>query len=156
MRSTYRSQIADLSVVFDSPAETVFDYLVDPEMRPEWQASLRRIDDFMPAGRRPGGTGTTWTDVTVVPCLAPRMEVTDDEPYERWTEIGGWWFVDASLTLQVTARDDGRTRVDVAAFLTVPIALAPGISILRRLTPRALRDDLERAARILDSDEHGR
>ena len=32
-------------VRFGVPVEVAFDYLVDPHHRPEWQSSLRRVED---------------------------------------------------------------------------------------------------------------
>ncbi|MFW0785866.1 SRPBCC family protein [Gordonia sp. CPCC 206044] len=153
MRQTYRARIADVSVLFESPADVTFDYLVDPEMRPEWQSSLQRIDRFAPVGRRPGGAGTTWTDVTVIPGVAPRMEVTEEMPPRTWTEIGRWWFVDARLTLDLNARSDRSTLVGAQVFVTVPVGLMPCVAPLKRVAPRVVHDDLDRAAAILGSDQ---
>ena len=96
----------------------MFDYLTDPRNRAQWQSSLRRVDDVAELGDRPGDVGTSWTDVTVVPGVAPRLEVTACEPPRLWREIGTWRSVDAVLTLELDDRDGG-TDVRAQAILTV-------------------------------------
>ena len=48
-------------VRFDVPADVAFDYLVDPHRRPEWQSSLRRVEDVGTGAPR---VGQRWVDVT--------------------------------------------------------------------------------------------
>ena len=144
--STVRRAVADVSVSFDAPPDEVFDYLVDPANRPQWQASLRAIADLMPLGDRPGDVGTSWTDVTVVPGVRPRMEVVRSARPQRWVEIGQWRFVDAALVLTVDRATDGSTTVGARAVLTLPIVLAPVFIPLAVVVPPAVRLDLRSAA----------
>ncbi|WP_324290148.1 SRPBCC family protein [Gordonia sp. SL306] len=134
---------------FAASPTTTFDYLVDPENRPRWQSSLRRIEDLSPVGDRAGGTGTSWRDITLVPWVRPHLEVVECAAPLRWREIGRWWFVDASLSLAVSALPDGRTEVRARAYLTVPLVLAASALALKMLAPSALRADLHLAASIV-------
>ncbi|MGC4963496.1 SRPBCC family protein [Gordonia sp. DT101] len=149
MSPTRRVLIADVTVPFAAPPATTFDYLVDPENRPHWQSSLRRIEDLSPVGNRPGDTGTSWTDITFVPWVRPLLEVAEYADPMRWREIGRWWFVDASLSLAAEALPDGRTDVRARAYLTVPLILLPPTLALKILSPCALRADLRSAASIV-------
>ncbi|WP_238419468.1 SRPBCC family protein [Gordonia sp. 'Campus'] len=148
MLSPARVTVIDSVVAFDAPIDVVFDYLADPANRPEWQSSLRRIDDLRQVGDRAGGVGTSWTDVTVVPGVSPRMEVTACEPGRVWREIGRWRSVDAVLTLTFEEREGG-TDVHAEAVLTVPAVGGLVLSATRWPAARAVRADLDRAARIL-------
>jgi uncharacterized protein YndB with AHSA1/START domain len=133
-------------VRFAVPAEVAFDYLVDPANRPLWQSSLSRVEDV--TGEV--GVGQTWVDVTV-PGLRPRMETTELVRPSRWTERGTWRTLDATLTL--TFEPVGADRCDVGIEMQIhggglagPVAAA-----LSRLSPAAVRSDLKRAARRLES-----
>ena len=148
MLSPARVTVIDTVVSFDAPIEVTFDYLADPANRPEWQSSLRRIDDLRPIGDRAGDVGTSWTDVTVVPGVSPRMEVTAYEPRRRWQEIGRWRSVDAVLTLTFAERE-ARTDVHAEAVLTVPAIGGLVLTVTRWPAAQAVRADLERAARLL-------
>ena len=153
MLSPARITVIDTVVSFDAPIEVTFDYLADPTNRPEWQSSLRRIDDLRPIGDRAGDVGTSWTDVKVVPGVSPRMEVTACESRRRWQEIGRWRSVDAVLTLTFADRErgerDGGTDVHAEAVLTVPAIGGLVLTATRWPAAQAVRADLERAARLL-------
>lgn len=138
-------QIADIAVDVEAAADCVFDYLTDPARRPEWQSSLRRVDDVVTLGDRPGGVGSSWTDITIVPGIAPRLEVIACVSHGHWAEIGHWRGVDARLTLDFDETGDG-TRVRARATLTVPWVAAPALPALTLFTPQALTADLRRAA----------
>ncbi|WGJ83617.1 SRPBCC family protein [Gordonia sp. SMJS1] len=148
MLSPARVTVIDTVVSFDAPIDVTFDYLADPTNRPEWQSSLRRIDDLRPIGDRAGDVGTSWTDVTVVPGVSPRMEVTACESRRRWQEIGRWRSVDAVLTLTFADRE-ARTDVHAEAVLTVPAIGGLVLTATRWPAAQAVRADLERAARLL-------
>lgn len=121
-------------VAFPVPCEVAFDHLVDPRNRPLWQSSLARVEDVDGEPR----VGQTWTDVTK-PGLRPRMETTELDRPHRWTEVGTWRFVRATLTLEFAATSTG---CDVTATIDVPLPL--------RLPARlAARSDLRRAAATL-------
>ncbi|KRB78669.1 hypothetical protein ASE01_05345 [Nocardioides sp. Root190] len=51
--------------------------------------------------------GTTWTDVTVVPGVRPRMRTTTSEPPHRWIEDGAFGPFRARLELVITPDGDG-------------------------------------------------
>ncbi|WP_232715190.1 SRPBCC family protein [Gordonia metallireducens] len=149
MLSPARFTIIDDVVAFPTPVAETFDYLTDPSNRPAWQSSLRRIDDLQVIGDRAGDVGTSWTDITVVPGISPRLEVTDCEPHRLWREVGGWRSVDAVLTLGFEERSDGGTDVHAEGTLTVPAIGVPVLAVNRWPAARAIRADLARAARIL-------
>lgn len=148
MLSPARVTVIDTVVPFDAPLDVTFDYLANPANRPEWQSSLRRVDDLRPIGDRAGDVGTSWTDVTVVPGVSPRMEVTACESRRQWREIGRWRSVDAVLTLTFAEREGG-TDVHAEAVLTVPALAGMVLTATRWPAAQAVRADLERAARLL-------
>ncbi|MEJ7831987.1 MAG: SRPBCC family protein [Nocardioides sp.] len=136
-----------MSVHFEATPEVVFDYLVDPANRADWQSSLRRVEEVT----GPIGVGQTWVDVTT-PGLRPRMETTELDRPHRWTEIGTWRSVSATLTLTLSPTGAGcdvepTMRLEGRGLARV---VAP---VLNRVSPAAVRSDLRRAARILDQPE---
>ena len=131
------------SVAFEVPAEAAFDYLVDPRNRPEWQSSLRRVEDV--AGEpRPG---QTWTDVTT-PGLRPAMRTDVLERPRLWSESGTWRFVRADLTLRFDPEGERECEVRFAFRIH---ALGPLGLMASAVSAPAVRADLKRAARILSS-----
>lgn len=136
-----------VEVEFAAPPSVVHAYLADPANRPAWQSSLKRVDDVVERGGRPGGLGSTWTDVTK-PGVKPRMEVTVDEPPARWAERGTWGPISATLRLDLEAHGAG-TRVRVAVDMDVPVWMLPLRLTLPRLAPYAVRADLRNASKIL-------
>ena len=130
------------TVRFEVPVEVAFDYLVDPHRRPEWQSSLRRVEDVAGEPR----VGQTWTDVTK-PGLRPAMETTVLDRPRVWAETGTWRFVRADLTPALRA---GRRRMRATCSFRFRIhALGPvGLGATAASTP-AVRGDLKRAAAIL-------
>lgn len=134
-----------VTVDFAAPLDVVFAYLSDPERRPDWQSSLRRIEDL----RGDGAVGTTWTDVTAVGAR-PRMEITEVDPGRVWTERGTWRGITATLRLDFAPADTG-TSVTATVDLATVLPLWPAGWVLRRLAPYAVRADLQRAARALGS-----
>lgn len=129
------------TVRFDVPVEVVFDYLVDPRNRPEWQSSLRRVEDVDGEPR----VGQTWTDVTK-PGLKPAMRTTGLARPSRWTESGTWRFVRADLTLTFDRVD--ATSCDVHFEFRIH-ALGPLGRVATFGSVPAVRADLRHAARIL-------
>ncbi len=83
------------SVDFAVPAEVAFDYLADPANRPQWQSSLRRVEQVDGSPR----SDQTWVDVTV-PGLRPAMRTTVFERPTAWSESGTWHAVTADLALR--------------------------------------------------------
>ena len=125
---------------FGVPREVAFDYLVDPRNRPQWQSSLRRVSSV--AGDV--GVGQTWVDETK-PGLRPRMRTTLFERPALWSETGRWGFVRANLTLSFTDAPPGCTvSYGFRIHALGPLGLA-----VSALSARAVRADLERAARIV-------
>jgi hypothetical protein len=131
------------AVAFAVPAEVAFDYLADPVNRPEWQSSLRRVEDV--AGEP--GAGQTWTDVTR-PGLRPSMRTSAFERPRLWSESGTWRFVRADLSLHFDPVADDACEVRFAFRIHAlgPLGLAASAFSLP-----AVRSDLRRAARILSS-----
>jgi hypothetical protein len=132
------------NVRFDVPAEVAFAYLVDPYHRAEWQSSLRRVEDVHPALPV---AGQRWVDVTV-PGLRPRMLTTVLDRPRRWTEVGSWHGVDATLTLDLEASGAG-CLVTPTLRVTGRGAARPFAWALDRIAVRGVLPDLRRAARIL-------
>ena len=134
-----------VTVDFAASAADVYAFFADPELRPSWQSSLRRVDDV----QGDGGVGTTWVDVTFAG-VRPRMTTTLAEPGVAWAETGTWRGIEADLRLDLHPRAAG-TRVVATFGLRVPRALAPVGFVLRRLAPLGVKGDLERAARRVGS-----
>lgn len=132
----------------------VFDYLVDPVHRPEWQASLRSVE-VLDDG--PVRLHTRWVDHTLVGAR-PRLRIAElrapggpDQPGDRpgdrpgtWREIGTWHGVRAELALRFEA-DGAGTRLSGTVEITG--WLRP---VLQPLAPLAVVSDLRRAGRILE------
>lgn len=137
------------AVAFGVPAEVAFDYLVDPRNRPEWQSSLRRVEQ-VDGGPR---VGQTWVDVTG-PGLRPAMETTLLDRPSCWTERGRWRGVEAALTLRFTPAGVGclvAAEVHVRGRGLVG-RLGP---VIERAAALAVPGDLRRAARILSDRSAG-
>jgi hypothetical protein len=129
-------------VEFAVSREVVFDYLVDPRHRPEWQSSLARVSAVDGEPR----VGQTWVDETR-PGLKPRMRTTELDRPRRWSESGTWRFVRADLSLAFYDAPRGCTvsyRFRIHAL--GPVGLAASV-----LSVRAVGADLRRAAGILSS-----
>jgi uncharacterized protein YndB with AHSA1/START domain len=137
--------VRPVAVDFTVPVDVVFGYLSDPARRPEWQGSLRRIEEL----RGVGEVGTTWRDVTAVGAR-PRMEVTEADPARSWAEVGRWRGVEARLRLGFAAVPTG-TVVTATVDVATSLPQRPLGWVLRRLAPYAVRGDLRRAARALGS-----
>ncbi len=135
---------ANLVVRMHHPVGVVFDYLSDPRHRPEWQASLRRVELL---GEQVVGTGTRWLDHTWAG-ISPELRVVTHEPREAWAEEGRWRGITASLLMIFVPQGD-ETDLELSARVrgAGPWRLAAAGATL--LTPAALRSDLARADRIL-------
>lgn len=136
-------------VRFGVPADVAFDYLVDPHRRPEWQSSLRRVEDVGAGAPR---VGQRWVDVTVVG-LRPRMETTVLDRPRAWTEVGTWRGIDAVLTLAFTPDGDG-CRVTPTFRVTGRGAVRPLAWVVDRVAVLGVLPDLRRAARLLAARDH--
>lgn len=131
------------------PPEVAFDYLVDPANRPQWQSSLRRVEDV--TGEI--GVGQRWVDVTS-PGLRPRMETTELDRPLRWTERGTWRSFSAELTLEF-APAPGGCEVEPTMRLSARGPAAVAARALALVAPLAVRADLRTAGRILGSRSPG-
>ncbi len=138
------------AVDFDVPVEVAFAYLIDPNNRPEWQSSLKRIEDL--SGPTPQ-VGQTWTDVTG-PGLRPAMETTVLEPPTTWTERGTWRGITAELTLRFAPTPTGCT-VTAEADVSGRALLRPLGPIITVAAGFAVPGDLKRAARLLSERPSG-
>ena len=115
-------------------------FLRDPEQRPRWQSSLRRVADVRGAGE----VGSTWVDVTWAG-LRPRMVVTEDTA-SRWAETGTWRGWEANLVLDFLAGGRG-TLLGVEADVVPPRRLARLRGPIEALAARGIAGDLRRASR---------
>lgn len=131
------------TVDFPVAPEAVFDYLVDPANRPEWQSSLRAVTDVVGEP----GLGQSWIDVTV-PGLRPAMRTTTYDRPSRWAEAGAWRAVTATLDLTITPSGAG-SAVRYRFRITGPGPLAPLGLLASAASVLPVRADLRRAARIL-------
>ena len=129
------------TVRVDVAREAAFDYLVDPHRRPEWQSSLRRVEDVDGHPR----VGQTWTDVTKAG-LRPAMETTVLERPRLWAESGRWGFVRAELTLRLEPVGDDACDVHFRFRIH---ALGPLGFAATAVSVPAVGADLRRAASIL-------
>lgn len=134
------------SLVIGAPLVEVFDYLTDPTNRPEWQSSLRRVEEVTPAEP---GVGQTWIDVTAAG-VRPRMETTEHVHPTRWTEKGTWGAFEAWLRLEL-APTDGGTEVRWTMDLTAGGPTSLVARALRTAAPLAIAADLRRAGRVLEN-----
>jgi hypothetical protein len=136
-------------VRFTRDRDTVFDYVVDPRNRPEWQSSLRRVSAVVGAP----GAGQTWVDETK-PGLKPRMRTTEFDRPVRWSESGTWRFVRADLTLVFEDEHEHEHGGGAASYVDFEFrihALGPLGALATRFSVPAVRADLKRASQILSS-----
>lgn len=99
-------------------------------------------------GADPTGSGVTWTDVTVVPGVRPRLRTTRAEPPYRWAEEGTCGPFRARLELRFAPAGD--TACTVTADVAVRgLGLGRLIAAGGRSTMTA---DLRRAAAALARD----
>jgi uncharacterized protein YndB with AHSA1/START domain len=145
--------MSGFSLVVAAPPRAVFDYLSEPRSRPEWQSSLRSVD-LLTEG--PTGVGTRWLDRTAVgacPVLEiVRMQAPDGATPGVWSEVGEWRGLRADLTLRFEPRTGSPTTLVVAdADIGGALPWRPVSLVLRMLAPAAIKADLRRAARLLES-----
>jgi hypothetical protein len=130
------------------PVSVAFRYLADPRNRPEWQSSLRRVELLDEGEPRPG---MRWHDFTAVRMVAEMM-ITELEPDVLWAETGRWRRIAADLTLRF-APHRGGCSVDVEFEVRGTGMLRPVGWAASRVALLALRSDLRRAGRILETRE---
>jgi uncharacterized protein YndB with AHSA1/START domain len=134
----------ELEVVLDAPVERVFAFLADPENRPRWQSSLRRVETITTGEPR---AGTRWREQPLGLGWV-ELEIVRFERDREWSERAELALGTFTLTLRFTP-EGAATRVHVDAELALRGAarlLGPGA---RLVLPRAFASDLRRAGRIL-------
>ena len=136
---------AAVVVPFPASCELAFGHLADPHNRASWQSSLARVEDVDGEVR----VGQTWTDVTK-PGLRPAMRTTELDRPHRWTEVGTWRGISATLTLTF---EPTRTGCEVSASMSLagrglwsPVARVLGV-----IAPYGVRSDLRHAASTFSS-----
>lgn len=151
--------MATFTLTIAAPPRAVFDYIVEPRHRPEWQASLRSVE-LVDAGTdgAPLGIGTRWIDHTAIGAR-PRLRITEFRPPVGttepgvWREIGDWRGLHADLAMRFESAEElgSHTRVSGTVRITGAPWWLPVRVVLQALAPAAVRSDLRRAARILAS-----
>jgi len=120
-------------------ADVLYGYLTDLRRRPEWQASLRRVDDLHGSG----GLGSSWIDVTAVGAR-PAMRVTAAEPTRLWVEQGRWRGLVAELRLDLLGYALQRTRLTATFSIAGAGLYRLPAAVLERLAAPAIKADLRR------------
>ena len=140
-----------VGVVVARPQEEVFDYLADPRNRPQWQASLRRVEVD---GDGPPRIGLRWRDHTVVG-LSFDLAIVELRRASLWVEQGSSGPFDVTVALSFAPVPGKAAETATAVGCEVRIA---GRGWARPLGPPAVlaalataRSDLRRAARVLES-----
>lgn len=128
-----------------------FDYLLEPDNRPEWQSSLRAVVRTDPG---PPVVGLRWLDVTV-PGVRPAMEISAADRPHSWTEVGRWRGIEAELTLDYEPTATG-CRVRASFSIVGHGLLRPAGPLLGLAGLTAVGPDLKRAARILSERSSGK
>ncbi len=138
--------MGSFSITLDLPHEpaVLFPYLAEPRNRPEWQSSLRAVDEVDDGEPH---AGMHWRDVTKVG-VKPQMQLTEVTPFRTLAEVGTWRGVDAVLTLRFVKVASGtRLTAEGRVIGRGPFALAAAVA--GRLAPGAVEADLRRASDVL-------
>ena len=137
----------DPSVLVAAPRSQVFAYLADPRNRPEWQASLARVE-LLDEG--PPRVGMRWVD-HVRGGLRFRLRITELVPDSLWAECGSLGPLTADLTLLF----DDAVRDGIVGTRVRLVVRVRGLWPLGRLATAvlsaAVRMDLPRIARVVES-----
>ncbi|GAA1940628.1 SRPBCC family protein [Nocardioides marmoribigeumensis] len=137
-----------MQVFVAAPRDRVAVYFADPVNRPEWQASLRRVEILDPGEPH---VGQRWVDhVHAAPPF--HLRTTRWEPGRVWAEEGtsGPFTAVATLRFEDEVRDGvAGTRVTCTPRVTARGPARP-LALGARLVAEVLvRNDLGRAARLL-------
>jgi hypothetical protein len=138
----------DPSVFVPVARHRLYDYLADPHHRPEWQASLRRVE-VLDDG--PPRVGTRWVD-HVYGAPPFHLRITGMEPGRLWAEVGtsGPFTAYGTLLFEDAEREGVRgTRVRMIARVTAGGAARVLTPVAMAVAGVLVRNDLRRAARIL-------
>ena len=131
-----------------APRDRVFAYFSDPVNRPEWQASLRRVDVLDPGEPH---VGQRWVD-HVYGAPPFHLETTRLEPGRVWAEVGtsGPFTAVGTLLFEDETRNGvAGTRVTCTPRVTATGPAKPLALGARVVAEVLVRNDLKRAARIL-------
>jgi uncharacterized membrane protein len=138
----------DAAVFVTAPRQRVYDYLADPRNRPQWQASLRRVEVH---DEGPPRVGMRWID-HVYGAPPFHLEITHMVDGELWAEVG----TSGPFTARGTLLFEEAVQAGVEGTGVRCIARVAGRGPARALAPFAVavaallvRNDLRRAARIL-------
>lgn len=136
----------ELERVILAPPLRVFEFFADPRNRPRWQRSLSSVT-MLTQGEP--GLGTRWQESP--PGLGVvTMEITAFEPPTRWAERGVSKVGRLDLCLRFSTEGEG-TRLRLDADLELPSFLRWGVGLAKPFMLREVRNDLARAAEILDA-----
>jgi hypothetical protein len=145
----------DPTVFVAAPRPRVFDYLADPRNRPEWQASLARVE-LLDEG--PPRVGMRWVDHLrgLGPLRGPRFRLGISEltPSTRWAETGrtGPLTADVTLLFEDAVRDGIQGTVVRLAVRVHGRGVARPLGWLATaVLSAAVRVDLPRIARVVES-----
>ncbi len=139
------ARVSRVHIEFPASVERVFAYLADPELRPRWQSSLRRVEMHTDG---PPRVGTSWLDVTSAG-IRPEMEIVELVENERWVERGRWRGITAELALTFAPSGAG-TTVTAETTLDGRRLWRVAAAVATVLSGPAIRSDLSRAARSFD------
>ncbi len=138
----------DAAVFAETSREEAYAYFADPHNRPEWQASLRRVEVLDEGAPR---VGVRWVD-HVIGAPPFHLCITHMEPGELWAEVGS----SGPFTAYGTLLFEDAERDGTPGTVIRCIARVHGRGPARPLAPFAtgvaallVRNDLKRAARIL-------
>jgi hypothetical protein len=129
-----------LTLDLPHPPSALFRYLAEPRNRPEWQSSLRAVDDIDPGEPH---EGMHWRDITKVG-IKPHLQLTEVIPFRTLSEIGTWHGVDGLLTLRFVKVGEG-TRLTAEGRVIGRGPFAVAAAVAGRWAPATIKADLERA-----------
>ncbi|HET6560725.1 MAG TPA: SRPBCC family protein [Marmoricola sp.] len=138
------------SVFVAAPRPQVYAYLADPRNRPEWQASLARVE-LLDEG--PPRVGMRWRD-HLRGGAAFGLRITEMVPDERWAEVGttGPFTADITMLFEDAVRDGiAGTRVRLVVRVRGRGAARPLGRLGTGALSLAVRMDLPRLARVVES-----
>lgn len=135
----------EIQATINRPAAEVFDYLVQPRNRPEWQSSLKEVRG---APAEPN-EGATWTDVMSGPLGEATVEVTGFERPNLYQERVTSGMGDGEVTVRLEEAGTA-TDIRVAADMELKGWFRYVGPLLMPLMKRGFRDDLQRLGERLE------
>lgn len=139
----------DASLFVAAQRSAVFAYLADPRTRPEWQASLARVELLDEGEPR---VGMRWVD-HLKGGASFSLQIIGMEEDRMWAEVGRTGPLTAFLTLLFDDESSGGvpgTRVRVVARVRGQRLLRPVGWLATAAMSALVRVDLPRVARILE------